>query len=635
MWSLAQIVLLDIIVISYGQGSLWDRLGGEAKIRGLCNDLYDMHANDPLTSKWFGEEVPGNQRTAEEVKQHVFEFFSAGIGGPHAYRGRDMKTAHAHMSIDRHAFHALTNHVLVAMEKWQAGGASEREEVYDILMSLRPDVMHATETMRGAFQLEVSLVALLSAMLAVFFALLLWRMSMALDSKANNKGICQWSSLFYRQGDAFTDFLNGLPYILNLAPLATVFLGIYLRAITGKDYMTFATFFFGFVGVPVLDMIIGEDSYNPTLEEERSLRKNKWFSFHLCLYVWSYIATVLAVTYFVGVESGFVGAGPNKLSNLALVGIASSLGIASGFGIGCIHEIIHRPSFLMLGHGRAVLIFANYNHFWVEHLFGHHKRVATDEDPASSSLNEPLWTFIWQCLYKSFVSACQIEAKFQKSRGRSFWCLNNRIISSFAVSVSVDLAIYFLLGPRALIVQLIQSFLTAFITDNTNYIEHYGLRRRRLSEKKDEWGLYCDYERPGWMHSWNTGDRLTNWLLFKIERHPDHHVNAGRPYQILRTFKESPTYPTGYAGMIALSWFPPLFFAVMNPLVKKAHEDYACQLKDGTYDKIFPKGANNISSVYKPVGEDFYEQCASDDCAPTLLGRNTQAYIHETRHKSN
>merc|ERR1712156_1241570 len=141
--------------------------------------------------------------------------------------------------------------------------------------------------------------------------------------------------------------------------------------------------------------------------------------------------------------------------------------------------------------------------------------------------------------------------------------------------------------------------LTAFLTDQANYIEHYGLRRERKSEQKDQWGMYSDYERPGWMHSWNSADRISNWMLFKIERHPDHHVNAGRPGQILRTYKETPTLPTGYAGMFVLAWIPPLFYWVMNPLVHKAHADYDKQLKNGMYDKIFPTGVNNISSCYQ------------------------------------
>jgi hypothetical protein len=182
----------------------------------------------------------------------------------------------------------------------------------------------------------------------------------------------------------------------------------------------------------------------------------------------------------------------------------------------------------------------------------------------------------------------------------------------YLVSFVIDFTIYHYFGSVALGFHLVQSFLTAFLTDNANYIEHYGLRRKRLSDEKDEWGRYSDYERPGWMHAWNTGDRITNWMLLKIERHPDHHVNAGRPYRILRTYKESPTYPTGYAGMFVLSWFPPLFRMIMNPLVEKAREDYFCQLNNGTYTKIFPGGTSNISSAYKKTGEDFFEEVSSE-----------------------
>merc|ERR1719197_1835564 len=127
--------------------SLWDRMGGESQIRPLCNYLYELHSTDPLTAPWFGN-CPGNIRTPDQIKENVFTFFSAGIGGPHEYKGNDMKTAHMHMNIDNHAFHALTNHVFVGMEKHKTGGIREREEVYDILWSLREDVMAGTEKLR-------------------------------------------------------------------------------------------------------------------------------------------------------------------------------------------------------------------------------------------------------------------------------------------------------------------------------------------------------------------------------------------------------------------------------------------------------------------------------------------------------
>jgi len=125
--------------------SLWDRMGGEAKIKPFCNDLYDLHASDPLTAPWFGQNTPGYIRATEQVKQNVYEFVSAGIGGGAEYKGNDMKEAHKHMKIYKHTFHALTTHVFDMMAKHECGGVQEREEMYDILWSLRDDVMEASE----------------------------------------------------------------------------------------------------------------------------------------------------------------------------------------------------------------------------------------------------------------------------------------------------------------------------------------------------------------------------------------------------------------------------------------------------------------------------------------------------------
>jgi hemoglobin len=125
--------------------SLWTRMGEEATIRPLCNDLYDRHASDPITKCWFPPASSWNQRTGDAVKENVFTFFSSGIGGPHEYKGADMVAAHTKMAeqypITEAAFHAITYHVLETMEKHRSGDAQEKEEVLAILMSLKPDVL--------------------------------------------------------------------------------------------------------------------------------------------------------------------------------------------------------------------------------------------------------------------------------------------------------------------------------------------------------------------------------------------------------------------------------------------------------------------------------------------------------------
>jgi len=127
-------------------GSLWERMGEEEVIKPMVSDIYDLHASDPLTAPWFGPDKEWNTReTDDKVKELVFTFFSAGIGGPHEYEGRDMITAHQNMRdmkpITETAFHALSYHVMTSMEKHNAGGEREREEVLGILYSLKNHVV--------------------------------------------------------------------------------------------------------------------------------------------------------------------------------------------------------------------------------------------------------------------------------------------------------------------------------------------------------------------------------------------------------------------------------------------------------------------------------------------------------------
>ena len=66
-------------------------------------------------------------------------------------------------------------------------------------------------------------------------------------------------------------------------------------------------------------------------------------------------------------------------------------------------------------------------------------------------------------------------------------------------------------------------------------------------------------------HSWDSPARLTNHFLFKLQRHADHHSSAGKRYHTLQAYEESPQLPAGYATMIVLAFFPPLWRAVMHP----------------------------------------------------------------------
>jgi alkane 1-monooxygenase len=126
--------------------------------------------------------------------------------------------------------------------------------------------------------------------------------------------------------------------------------------------------------------------------------------------------------------------------------------------------------------------------------------------------------------------------------------------------------IYIFLGKATLLFYLFACVIGIILLESVNYIEHYGLIR-----KKRENGTY---ETVKLWHSWNSNHIIGRVVLFELSRHSDHHFKADKPYQTLESSEQSPIMPTGYPGMIILSLIPPLFFKVMNKHIDAIHSKH-------------------------------------------------------------
>ena len=124
-----------------------------------------------------------------------------------------------------------------------------------------------------------------------------------------------------------------------------------------------------------------------------------------------------------------------------------------------------------------------------------------------------------------------------------------------------------LFGWIGLLFFIAQSLVAIGVLETVNYLEHYGLKRRKLDNGR--------YERTTHQHSWNSNHLLSNLISFQLQRHSDHHANPQRRYQVLRHFDDSPQLPAGYSAMIVLAMIPPLWMRVMNPRVLKFYETQA------------------------------------------------------------
>ena len=136
------------------------------------------------------------------------------------------------------------------------------------------------------------------------------------------------------------------------------------------------------------------------------------------------------------------------------------------------------------------------------------------------------------------------------------------MIRGLGGSLLFVMAFAFIGGEKLASFFLIQAFVAILLLEVVNYVEHYGLYRKKNSKTGR-------YEKVTPIHSWNSDLYFSNALLFNLQRHSDHHANVNLPFPLLKDHPQSPMLPVGYPGMVLLALVPPLWFRVMDPKVEE------------------------------------------------------------------
>jgi len=304
--------------------------------------------------------------------------------------------------------------------------------------------------------------------------------------------------------------------------------------------------------IPVLDLLLGKDSLNPD-EEVDVPRMNGEAFYRFITLGWVVAFAALLVWSMLELASG-------TFSVVGGIGWIVSVGIVGGLGINVAHELIHKDGKLETRAGGFLLSLVCYAGFKVEHLRGHHVHVSTPEDASSSRYNQSLYEFLPQAYVRNFLNAWKLEAQRLQRKGYSALSWRNELIWWYGISAAVFAGFTLAFGWLGAVFFLGQSFIAFTLLEIVNYLEHYGLHRRKLENGR--------YERTTPEHSWNSNYFLTNVFLFQLQRHSDHHAYAKRRYQVLRHHDVAPQLPAGYSTMIVLALFPALWKKVMNPRVE-------------------------------------------------------------------
>lgn len=336
-------------------------------------------------------------------------------------------------------------------------------------------------------------------------------------------------------------------YLMAFSVPLSVFISIYFREI-----FSYTSTLYVFLFIPIVELFLPTHLSTFSEQESKSRLKDKFFDWLLYLNV-----PIVYLILFYGLYS-FAN---SDLQPYEYFGFALSLGILLATNaVNVAHELGHRKNKFDVFVTRLLLLPCLYMHFTMEHNYGHHKNVATELDPASAKKGQSLYHFWITSVFGQYKNAWQIQMKLLKNKKASFVSSENNLLLFLIYQGLYLTTIYALLGEGALMLAFLVGVISFLFLETINYIEHYGLSRKKVGNK---------YERVQNTHSWNSDHIMGRIILYELTRHSDHHFRASKRYQVLESLEDSPRLPFGYPMSMLLAFVPPLWFALMHPVLRK------------------------------------------------------------------
>ncbi|MGB3150649.1 MAG: alkane 1-monooxygenase [Maribacter sp.] len=337
--------------------------------------------------------------------------------------------------------------------------------------------------------------------------------------------------------------MNDLKYLAAITLPISAVISIYF-----KEYWSFFTPFYAFVLIPVLEVLLPHDTSNYESEEREEKEKSIIFDWMLYLNLPIVFGLLFCLIYDVS---------SNTYENYEILGLVLSMGIVLGTnGINVAHELGHRKGVVERTMAKMLLLPSHYMHFYVEHNFGHHANAATAEDPATAKYNQSVYSFWITSTVKQYFSAWHLQKQLLRRDDTSFFSIKNDMFWYVLFQMTYLITVLSIFGKQGLFVAITAGIVGFLMLETVNYIEHYGLMRKKLPSGR--------YERVREVHSWNSNHVIGRIVLYELTRHSDHHYKSSKKYQVLDYHDISPQMPFGYPTSMVLSFLPPLWFHLMN-----------------------------------------------------------------------
>jgi hypothetical protein len=353
---------------------------------------------------------------------------------------------------------------------------------------------------------------------------------------------------------------------------ASAFLLIMIAGIAAGGHWMWSTLLLITVAAHALERALGEDLSEPQYRYPLLLDAALYITFPLLL------ALLCLFGWMLQTEGDWLGLGA-AVANVTghdlfaarantATGDLIGAGIAIGYAIGLIatnigHELTHCVQSLpAMITGRWLLAMSCHASFSIEHVHGHHKNVATRDDPATARRGESIYAFIGRSIVTQSVSAWRIEKNRLIKRGYSPWSWRNRMPRGIAMSVCYFVLFYWIAGWRGVEFFALASLVGRIVLEFSNYQQHYGLVRVPGTPVRAH-------------HTWNSTTRSNSAFLFNLTRHTSHHQVLNLRYWECKPQPDAWMLPFGYLAGGVLMMFPSLWHKAMAPRLREWEERHA------------------------------------------------------------
>ncbi len=361
-------------------------------------------------------------------------------------------------------------------------------------------------------------------------------------------------------------FGSALPHFLPLG----IFPLIVLSLLYGGWWILAAFVFFMLAGP--LDIAFGDDerSMDPVKTPRQSL-----FWHDLPVWIW---AVLWPPTLIFGIWQ-ILASDQFPVWECVLLAFVLTCEAQAVFIVG--HELIHRRTKWERRIGEFLLSSVSYPQYATEHVYIHHALVGTPYDAGSAPKGQSFWQYFPREVVHNLTGSWRIVRERLARRQQPVWHLSNPFWR-YGIETAFWYALVIWLGGLwAVPIYVFLSLSVVFSMKVANYMQHYGLRRVRLPNGRFE------TVRP--RHSWSANYKFSNWMFYNMQRHPDHHAVASRPYPLLQNYgaDESPQLPGSYGQMFALVVRPKRWFETMDPLVDQWRAHFYPNIDDwSAYDSM-------------------------------------------------